>query len=167
MGWTMGATEPTNEKLYTKLTVSIEDLTLARRAARKLLASDWDFGPVRGAADYWEHAAFTCAMVVSYGRVFTTSNGMARFPDDLLNYTQAEETLHKELKRLRDKQYAHSDAVSQEVRFSPSPVAAVHKLPSYSLPREQLKCIDAMLGKVIENVEKRLAEVHAALIAAS
>lgn len=155
-----------NEILYKKIAVSLEDLTLARRAARRLLEGDWDFGPTRGAADYWDRAAFTCALVMSYGRVFKKGNGLPLFPDDLLTYDTQDRVQHEELIRLRDKQYAHSDGETHEVRISPAPVAAVHKFPNYSIPRVQLERIASMIEKVIGNIEARQSEIHTALLRA-
>lgn len=66
--------------------------------------------------------------------------------------------------RLRDAQYTHSDSVSHVVRFLPSPVTAVHKLPNYSIPREQLEQISKLLVRTIECLGIRMAEAQASFI---
>lgn len=158
----MAATTEQNEALYTKLAASAEDLTLARRHTRNLLARQGDFGPIRDDnTDYWERVAFVTALVVSYGRVFSDSKGLPHFPIRLLQYTTREKDLHEELMLMRRTQYAHSDRVSHHVRLAKGPgVTAVHRMPAYSIPRYKLKIIEKMLNKLIANIETRQSELH-------
>ena len=163
----MVATKEQNERLYIRLTVSVEDLTLVRRHVRNLLARDGDFGPVRDdTTDYWERAALVSALVVAYGRVFSRSNGLPDFPMRLAGYTTEEKAQHDQLMHLRDTQYAHSDSATHHVRIvKGSTFTSVHRMPPYAIPRHQLNLILSMVDKVRDNIEERQGVLHAEIMA--
>jgi hypothetical protein len=105
------------EKLYGRLYVSMQDVASAREYARVLLKKGWHHRPwERRWSVYRDQAAFTSALVVAYGRPFTTSRGWPKFPSRLKPYTKEETALHDKLLVLRHRVYAHSDSASYSIR---------------------------------------------------
>jgi hypothetical protein len=87
-------------KLQTALILAAQDMDQAAAAARALKAESKDVALMR---------ALETAIVVCYMRAFTKSS-LGTLPSE---YVPAPESVHTELKRLRDKVYAHTDAASE------------------------------------------------------
>jgi hypothetical protein len=96
-----------NKRLYD----SITDIEHALYCAGVLIKGDWRHIP-DGRSQVASQVAYTTAMTVSYGRLFTESNGWPGFPERLLrdSYDEAERKLHQTILGVRHSLYAHTDS---------------------------------------------------------
>jgi hypothetical protein len=92
----------------TKLHASVSDLHNAQTWAKHLLKKKWYRRPwSRGATDSHQSAYIT-AIVVAYGRVFSTGRNGRKFPAKLIDYDSDDWELHERMLRMRHEIYAHS-----------------------------------------------------------
>jgi hypothetical protein len=115
-----GARLLAERKLLKRLIISHQDLDHAKRYADLILKLGLHKSDEEG--DRYLHRGLNVALVVSYWRPFSDNEGSAdthpRLPDKFISgYSPTEEALHKEVRNLRNKAFAHSDAEAHGVRI--------------------------------------------------
>jgi len=151
-------------RLYERLYVSALDLARARYYAKFLLKKGWHSNPwERRGSLYLQQSAFTTALIVSYGRPFTNSNGWPKFPPSLLKLSDTQLALHFKLIKLRHQVYAHSDSVSFEIKpvynFEGAHFDVVGE-PFRKLESDECEEVAVITTKVIENIGQKLASLR-------
>jgi hypothetical protein len=148
-----------DEKLYSKLYVSISDVEFARYCACVLLKKGWHSQPwERRGTIYQQQAAFTSALVTAYGRPFTNSKGWPKIPEELIRYNEQETKLHKNLITLRHTVYAHSDSENYSIRpwrsgdFSTDIVGA----PTLRITSEDAQLFQVMTRRLIDGFRRKM-----------
>ncbi|WCK17141.1 hypothetical protein G6L41_026685 (plasmid) [Agrobacterium tumefaciens] len=101
------------------------------------------------------------AMVVSYSRAFTRSDGWPKLPKELLElYSEDEIRIHRRTLELRHKLYAHSDAVNYGViPFQSDWHTDIQMHPVFELPHEEISAIKAMCRKMILGIKQRMIDI--------
>lgn len=146
---------------YKKLHVSLIDLDFVHHHAKHLLTHELFRGHEKGNEDlYNQQTAFVSALIVAYGRVFTRSKGMPKFPMALVQYTDEEQKLHDEWMKQRHKLFAHSDSESH--RLFKSRTAIIKMIPMYHLKKDEVELIVVMATKLRNAVVRRINEIDAA-----
>src|SRR5664280_3312425 len=103
--------EDQDAALYSRLYVSSLDLDFAGYCLGVLLEKGWHYQAwERPGRIYKQQSAFTSALVIAYGRPFTTSKGWPQFPAELKDFDLEESALHEHMMELRHTIYAHSDS---------------------------------------------------------
>lgn len=148
-----------NQKLYSKLYASIEDIRSAQYCADFLLKKDWHRYPWEARwTTYEQQSAFTTALVVSYGRLFSESKGWVNIPQKLLRLNDKEEKLHHKLIKLRNTIYAHSDGCHYSIKpykagdFQTDIVSA----PFRRITKTDVKLFLSMTKKLIKAFEEKM-----------
>lgn len=156
----MATQEDRDLNLFRRLHVSLADIRSARFCAGVLLKNGWHHTPwERGGTIYDRQSAFTTALVVSYGRPFTTSKGWPQFPDRLLDaYEAGDKVLHRQLLDLRGTVYAHSDSTSYDIRPSPKHYTIQH-FPSMMITASDCKQFQRMTLALIKRIRERYDEL--------
>lgn len=98
-----------DQKNFTKLYASADDVSVARQWAQHLQKKKWYRRPWSWGKIYLHQSAYVTAIVVAYGRVFSVGRGGFNFPKRLVPYDAVEWDLHHRLLDMRDKVHAHSD----------------------------------------------------------
>jgi hypothetical protein len=103
--------------LYKRLCMAFADLLEAHQFLAKLTASEDAISPIAG--DEVLQLALRTALVVTYARPFSANRGEDRrrdaLPERLLEgLTERQRTVHKDMIRMRDQEYAHLDAMRRE-----------------------------------------------------
>jgi hypothetical protein len=106
-------------KLYKRLIISDQDLSHARKYAQLIL--ELDLHGSSGDKNVYLHRGLNVALVVSYWRPFSDNEGsldtLPRLPDGFIAmYSPEGKALHDQLKSLRNRAFAHSDATAHGVR---------------------------------------------------
>lgn len=150
------------EALYTRFTVSEADLELAREHATYMLEHGLHVGPTKdNKALYSRQAAFVCSLVMAYGRIFTSSNGLPHFPERLKQYSDEEKELHTKLLDMRDTQYAHADGRSHHVNtLSGGDIPAIYFMPVMWIGRHDLELFLTMSEGLLRRIRNRMSELH-------
>lgn len=137
---------------HKRLNICEFDLTLARHHAQHMLKEGMFLYRDKENVDlYYQQAAFVCALVVSYGRVFNSSDGLSLFKKKQAHYDGDENKLHDELIRLRNKLYAHSDGDLFHVRTIGRGIN-IRRLPQYRIKKDDLELLLTMIEKLSGNV---------------
>lgn len=106
-----------DQGLYEKLDASLRDLSDCISYGAFIIKKEWKAKPWSRGSTYLQQSAFMTAMVISYGRAVTRSDGWPSFPKAFLeHFDEQEAAMHARMKKLRDEIYAHSDAVSYPVQ---------------------------------------------------
>jgi hypothetical protein len=129
-----------------------------------LLKKGWHHNPwERRGSIYQQQAAFTCAMIIAYGRPFTKSRGWPPFPPALRRYDALEQALHARLIGLRHKVFAHSDSEGYKIRpwrskdFSTTIVGA----PVLKVTRQDAELLQGMTAKLIAAIDQEMKAILA------
>jgi hypothetical protein len=159
-------------RLYNKLSASVNDLRLADFCLKQIVKNGWHHGPFGGRGTTQEkQATYTCALVVSYGRVFVQSKGMGSLPAKVVKFNGVERECHRAIMDLRHKVFAHIDGS----QFSTEPLLESQFLlpgndelgtmelinwPALRITADQA----AMLGSMIVNlqvaIEAKMEEIR-------
>lgn len=103
--------------LYGKLDAARRDLFDASSYGAFIMKKGWTAKPWGRGSTYLQQSAFMTAMIVSYGRAFTRSDGWPRLPSQFLSFYDHDETaLHNHIMTQRHQVYAHSDSVSYPIK---------------------------------------------------
>lgn len=157
-------------RLYNKLSASENDLKLAEFCLKQIVKKRWHHGPFGGRGTTPEQqATYTCALVISYGRVFAQSKGMAALPSKLIKFSPTERQCHKEMLHLRNKVFAHIDASE----FEATPLfetwvlhppgtgeAAVLRWPPLRITQEQTTILRGMIEKLLMAIDMKMRELR-------
>jgi len=150
------------ERLYKRLYIAGEDLTMAAHFAAFILKKGWHFNPWdRRGTIYLQQSAFTSSLIVFYSRPFTRSIGLPEFPRNLLKYNDVENNLHDTIIQLRHKVYAHSDDVSYKVQpltINGHPTAILGA-PFFKLSKSEVEILRRMIGKTIKEIHDELGKL--------
>ena len=156
---------PADEKLYGKLYASCDDLAFARYCLRVITKKKWHHTPwAKRGTIYLQQAAFTCALIVSYGRVFTRSDGWKRLSTDLGNFDSEEAACHERVMQMRHSVFAHTDSKQYSVRpwragdFSTDIVGA----PMLRITEEDATLLNGMTRKLIAAMRARMKAILSA-----
>jgi hypothetical protein len=140
--------------------MSIFDLDFVQHHVEHLLTNGLYRGREKGNEDlYNQQAAFVSALIVAYGRIFTRSKGLPKFPVALTHYDDEEMKLHDKLMKDRHKLYAHSD--SESFRILTSQNTIIRMLPPYHLRQVELEQVRAMADKLRKSIVDRINEMDA------
>jgi hypothetical protein len=108
-------------------------------------------------------SAFTTALILSYGRPFTHSNGWPKLPAYVLKMSDAQLALHFKLIKLRNQGDAHSDSAG----FTTRPVhnfEGTHfdiiGVPFRKLDREDCQQVVTITTKLITNIKRKLVKLR-------
>lgn len=155
-----------DSRVYNKLSAAEHDLSHASRFARYILAKGWDVAPWSGeemGETYLQQDAFSTAMITSYGRAFTNSEGYGRLSSDLLDVFDAEErALHDIFMKLRHEVYAHTDSESYRVvpvRIEGG-VSDMKHLQYLQLDHDHLRMLISMCKKMNEALSTKRREIR-------
>ncbi len=153
--------------LYEKLYASHGDLGTARSCAEFILKWGWHtFSFMRRGRVPIQQIAFTTTMIVSYARPFSAGRGNINFPTRLLRYNEKEASFHARLIKLRNEQYAHSDASSISMRpLKGSVVKNIQSIRDLRFPAGELKLFIEMTLGLCNRIQERLEEIHASAAA--
>lgn len=157
---------PQDRLLYQKLYISRNDLSTAAFCCDRIIKMRWHHEPwsKRGTV-YQQQTVFTTALIVSYGRVFTKSDGLPWLPRRLVRYNKDEKEFHARLLTLRDEVYAHSDAAHHMVRpvAMPGLKTAIVRSPTHRLTEAEAIMFRGMVSQLIESLNIRMDELHTSL----
>lgn len=156
---------PEDEKVYGKLFASCNDLAFSRYCLGLITRKKWHHSPweKRGTV-YLQQSAFTSALVVSYGRVFTRSRGWRNLSVDLGHFDGQELACHDRIMQLRHSVFAHTDSEHYSVRpwrigdFSTDIVGA----PILRITEEDAGLLDNMTNKLLVAMQARMKAILAA-----
>ncbi|SOC38119.1 hypothetical protein SAMN05892877_10514 [Rhizobium subbaraonis] len=99
-----------DRRTYSKLCAAVHDFSMAVEYGEFILKKGWNAHAADRGNAYLLQSAFVTAMLVSYGRAFTQSNGWNDFPKELLDlYDAGELGQHERFRELRNRVYAHTD----------------------------------------------------------
>lgn len=145
---------------YKKLHISLIDLTFVQHHANHLLTNELFRGHEKGNEElYNQQTAFVSALIVAYGRIFTRSEELPKFPMALIQYTIEEQQLHDQWMKLRHKLFAHSDSESFHVLVGRSML--IKTIPMYHLKRDEVELALTMVEKLRTSIVKRINEIDA------
>lgn len=106
--------DPDTKRRYSRLYISGMDLETAAYCLNTVIKKGWHHQPGRRGTVYQQQTVFTTTLIVAYARPFKHEHmrqELANFP-----FNDDEQTLQKELMKLRDKVCAHSDDVMYSIR---------------------------------------------------
>lgn len=152
---------------HKRLNICELDLALARHHTEHMLKQGMILCRDKDNVDfYYQQAAFVCALVVAYGRIFTKSNGQSGFAKSKAKYNKGESKLHDELLKLRHMLYAHSDGSLFHVRTIGRGIN-IRRVPQYLIRKDDLELLLTMIEKLSNliiarrwQLQKMLAEAE-------
>lgn len=159
--------EPDDLNQYRKLHSASRDLYAAREFGGFIIKKGWKAKPWTRGHAYIQQAAFVTAMVASYGRAFNKSQGLGRWeklPRDFLSIYDAEEqVLHLRTLAQRDKIYAHTDAVTFQVRPWKSKFHSdISSLTSHEMAHADIEKLQSMCSKMSKAINDRMEAIKSA-----
>ena len=97
------------------------------------------------------HRALDLTTIITYGRIFKRNHGFETAKVELepivAAYTAEQRTLHEELLRARDQEYAHSDAGPNDITFyRDGPFMVSRRVIRMPLNHDQLRMLQNMVG---------------------
>ena len=123
----------------------------------------WFKGP------HLQQVAFTTALAVVYARPFGRNKGRLRLPEDefLRDLSETQRALHRRMRDLRDKAFAHADSEFYDVsRGDPADARwwgiPVFKSPSeadFGLARDEITSVLAIIKTFRREVDSRLRQL--------
>lgn len=116
-----------------RIVYTVQDLEYARHAIRDLSGIAFSDDEI-SKSELRSYKLIEMAMVVSYGRPFSQSRGLPKFSFEMIGMQPSEEELntHRELMRLRDQVFAHSDFRKMRVKTVVEPLKDIDiDLPYY------------------------------------
>jgi hypothetical protein len=148
-------------RLFTKLYVSANDISLARQWAEHLQKKKWYRRPWSRGKIYLHQSAYVTAIVVAYGRVFAPGRGQFNFPERLIPYDVAEWDLHKRLLELRHSVHAHSDL--DKWRVEPWEVGGFRTTivgqPIHLIEKADVELFLVMTKKLLDGIADRQEQI--------
>jgi len=148
--------------LYEKLFASRGDIGTARSCAEFILKKGWHtYSFMRRGSVPIQQTAFTTTMIVSYARPFSAGRGNINFPNRLLRYNEKEASFHARLIKLRNEQYAHSDASTISVRpLKGSVVKSIQSIRDLRFAAGELKLFIEMTTGLCNRIHERTEEIR-------
>jgi len=145
--------------LYGMLHASRDDIAIARSCARHIRKKGWHtYAFMRRGSVRIQQISFTTTLIVAYARPFATGRGNINLPTRLIKYGNDEKALHKRLLRLRDKEYAHSDASSYNVTPYKGLIKSVESIRDvYFSPTEIdffIHMTDGLMTRIADRMEQ-------------
>jgi hypothetical protein len=151
---------------YGKLFVSVNDLNLASYCLKVIVQKKWHHQPwERRQATYQQQATYTTALIVAYGRVFTTSKGWERVSKELKRFdgfTDEESAVHNRMMELRHSVFAHSDSKNYSIRpfRNPELSSDVVREPTLRITAEESVLLNRMIRKLAKTFIERMSEIR-------
>lgn len=147
--------------LYEKLHASSQDLGSASSYGAFILEKQWEAKPWSRGSTYLQQSAFVTAMVVSYARPFTRSEGWPRLPNAFLEeLNETEVLLHQRVLTLRHQVYAHSDSISYEViPWKSDHHSDISRTPIFEFKHDEICILQNMCRKIRERISCRMSEI--------
>lgn len=145
--------------LYEKLHVSRIDIFTAIFCVDTIIKNKRHNMPwERRGSIYKQQSIYMTALVVSYARPFTRSEGWPALPADLLGFSIDERELHDSILKLRNKVYAHSDSASYSIRpvMIGEIVTAIEGLPILRFTADQATLFREMATNHCLSITSRL-----------
>ncbi len=142
--------------IWPRIYIDRLDLIEARRFAAHILDKRWP-----NKKGEITHKAFNISLIISYGRPFSRRYDLDGHPEPLLDeqiskvLNENEAKLHKRVKKLRHRSYAHSDAGShlfEELDYTKYSFPLKEHLP---LDRADVELLLGMIEKWIDYLEAR------------
>jgi len=154
-------------RTYGKLDAAIQDLASASSYGAFILKKGWKAKPWSRGSTYLQQSAFVTAMIVSYCRAFTRSEGWPRLPKEFLDVYSADEShLHTQILDRRHKLYAHSDSVSYGViPWKSDWHSDIQTHPVFELPHADILSLQTMCRKMVQIIKARMTEMKQAYVA--
>ncbi len=153
---------PHDRALYEKLYASHGDIGTAQGCAEFILKKGWHtYSFMRRGSVPIQQVAFTTTMIVSYARPFSAGRGNLNFPNRLLQYDATEGVLHARLLKLRNEQYAHSDASTIRARpLKDRHITSISSIRDLSFSPKELTTFIEMTGGLLKRMQRRLEEIR-------
>jgi hypothetical protein len=155
-----------DQKLYSRLFVSHDDIVFAQYCAGVLHKKGWHNEPwERRGTVYEQQAAYTTALVTAYGRPFTRSKGWPPLPKNLITstYDEQETRLHEQIMELRHTVYAHSDSVRYTIqpwRIGRTPTTTIRR-PILRITATDTTLFLTMSSKLLSSINARMESLLA------
>lgn len=153
-------------RVYGKLSAAEYDLSQASRYGRFILAKGWNVMPWsvdEMGETYLQQVAFITAMMISYGRAFTNSDGYGRFPIDILNVFDADERAqHEVFITLRNEVYAHTDSATYQVVpiTNEGGVSDIMRVKHQHVDHDSIRMLIDMCKNMNETLAKKRKEIR-------
>jgi hypothetical protein len=156
---------PRDRALYEKLYVSVDDLGIALSCARYILKKKWHtYSFMRRGSVPLQQTAFTSTMIVSYCRAFSSGRGgkgNIELPKRLVQHDKKEAELHDRLLRLRNQEYAHTDASTIRVRpLKGDLVTSIQSIRDVCFSANELSLFIEMTDRLVAKIQHRLEEIR-------
>jgi hypothetical protein len=149
---------PRDKAQYAKLHASVGDISIAKSCAQFILNKRWHTHSFmrRGNVPI-QQIAFTTTMAVSYARPFSPGRGNLNFPKRLLQYSSKELLFHDRLLKLRNEEYAHTDASTISVRpLKHQFITSIQSLRDLCFSVKELEMFVEMTDSLIARIQTRL-----------
>ncbi|MDA9474717.1 hypothetical protein XI03_09405 [Bradyrhizobium sp. CCBAU 65884] len=149
--------------LYEKLHASHGDITIASLCAQYILKKGWHtLSFLRRGSIPIQQTAFTTTMIVAYARPFAGGRGKSiNFPERLLQYDDKETAFHERLLKLRNQEYAHTDASTISVRpLKGNLITSIQSLRDLCFSPAELRLFLAMTSGLSRRIQLRLEEIR-------
>jgi len=153
--------EEDDRRLYGKLHAASCDLASASTYGTFILKKGWRAKPWSRGSIYLQQSAFVTAMITSYGRAFGNSHGWPKLPEVLFTaYDEEQRALHKAVIRLRNKVYAHSDAISYHVQPLRSDLHGdIERIPIFEFDLSQTRTLIEMCSIMVSTIHKMREDI--------
>lgn len=149
-----GALELSEEdmKAYGRLDVARRDLYDCMAYGDFIIKKGWNAKPWSRGSVYLQQTAFVTAMVVSYGRAFTRSDGFGYLPKSMMaDFSPEEQVYHKQIMDSRHQLYAHSDSAYYPIKPYRSPhMSDITQYHVEEISADRIRQLQAMCRKVID-----------------
>jgi len=153
---------PRDRSLYEKLHASHGDIGTAKSCAGYILRKGWHtYSFMRRGSVPLQQTAFTTTMIVAYARPFAPGRGNIDFPKRLMQYDEKQVAFHGRLLKLRNQEYAHSDASTISVRpLKGSLVTSIDSIRDLYFSPAELKLFVDMTSGLLGRIHRRLEEIR-------
>ncbi|WP_338835165.1 hypothetical protein [Bradyrhizobium septentrionale] len=107
-----------------------------------------------------QQTAFTTTLIVAYARPFAAGRGNIDFPKRLLQYDDKEAALHQRLLKLRNQEYAHSDASTISVKPLKGVICSIQSIRDLRFAPAELKLFLGMTTGLFSRIHERMEEIR-------
>ncbi|MBP7783486.1 MAG: hypothetical protein KA040_00150 [Aliarcobacter sp.] len=161
--------EKMNIYYYDRITMAFDDLLKCKRYSELMLKL-----PIGKSFSNERiiYEALFMSLVISYGRVFTTSNTVEKnykdiisnkfgsFRDKMIKKQELRfEKLHKRILELRDTTIAHSDGISRNYKHYNNLALAFGRNPFYPFEHEEIKDVLLLINNLINLIGDEQSKV--------
>ncbi|MBC9883703.1 hypothetical protein G8O24_41205 [Bradyrhizobium sp. INPA01-394B] len=152
---------PRDRALYEKLYASANDIGTATACAQYILKKGWHgYSFTRRGSVPIQQTAFTTTLIVAYARPFAAGRGNIDFPKRLLQYDDKEAAFHQRLLKLRNQEYAHSDASTISVKPLKGVIRSIQSIRDLRFVPAELKLFLGMTAGLFSRIHERMEEIR-------